>query len=122
MSELSWDPILRGNIYCAPACGRGCTLAEFELADLRGRELAERLGNGWTYVVRENLGWSYKAISACERIKVSGEKDGKRYLALLGEPGCTGGRFSGSGKTPEQAIQSALSSARKSVAFLEGLI
>jgi hypothetical protein len=28
-----WEPIRRGPIYCAPACGGGCTWAAYQLGE-----------------------------------------------------------------------------------------
>lgn len=47
MNELSWTPRRRGLIYCAPACGAGCTAAQHAHAVRLGRALARRLGRGW---------------------------------------------------------------------------
>lgn len=57
--ELSWTPVLRGTIYCSPACGGGCTKSAYDLAVGLADNLARRLGNGFVPRVTENLGWHY---------------------------------------------------------------
>src|SRR6267154_1000089 len=59
--ERDWTAVIRGDLYCAPACGGGCTKAAFDLATERGKALARRLGKNWPYRVHENLGWHYCA-------------------------------------------------------------
>lgn len=56
-----WVPILRGSIYCAPRCGRGCTKAEYDAAVKAADALARVMGAGWEPEVWENLGWHYAA-------------------------------------------------------------
>lgn len=56
---LSWKPVRRGLIYCAPACGGDCTLASYRRAVESSDQLALALGSGWKPEVHENLGWYY---------------------------------------------------------------
>jgi hypothetical protein len=104
-TPLSWKPLARGNRYCAPACGRGCTRAEFQLAHRRGVQLADSLGDGWSHLVWENLGWHYKAVSPCGRIAVYPSPlrptlPQDPYTAYLGD-----GRFSAIASEPAEAIK-----------------
>lgn len=64
---LSWKPILRGPIYCSPACGHGCTHAGFLGAHKEAREtIAILKTKGWKVKVWENLGWHWAlANSIC---------------------------------------------------------
>ncbi len=129
MMALSWKAKRRGKLYCAPACGRGCTWAEHKRAKKRGEKLAKRLGEGWTYEVRENLGWHYEAVSPCGLLKVceyrySGKVTG--YTAFLAtQPGQTGGLFTKHGDTPREAVENTVAvgvEARdRLIAVLEGL-
>ena len=89
-TPLSWDPVRKGTHFCAPACGRGCTYAEWCTATAAADKLCADLGAGWVPRVWENLGWYYSAISACGRWKVNGHPDS--YTAFLGEAGHSGGR------------------------------
>jgi hypothetical protein len=52
-----WTPVARGAIYCAPACGGGCTKAAFQKATREASQVAKRLGEGWAPHLNENLGW-----------------------------------------------------------------
>jgi hypothetical protein len=106
MNTLSWEPVETGHIYCAPACGGGCTMAAFKRATTGADALAKHIGPGWTPRVWENLGWHYSAISPCGRWKVhpfiyKGKVEG--YTAFLGEVG-GGGIWTGQGGTPQEAI------------------
>jgi hypothetical protein len=80
---LSMQAVRRGHLYCAAFCGRGCTWAEHQDAQKKGKALAKRLGKGWTVRLWENLGWHYEVISPCGRIKVSNGYGGS-YTAFLG--------------------------------------
>jgi hypothetical protein len=125
---LSWKAVRKGPRYCAPACGGGCTVTMYNAAVLGSRELAKRLGAGWEPHVWENLGWHYKAISPCGRIKVHPYIIGCRaqsYSAFLGSPGVAGGRWVGDGGTPERAVRDVVRIAKRELrslgAVLEGL-
>lgn len=58
-----WKARKVGRTYCAPACGRGCTHAEFKrahrLADALIRKCENAVGGKWEKRVHENLGWHY---------------------------------------------------------------
>lgn len=108
-----WRAQRRGAIYCAPACGTGCTYAAFLHAQTAARKLCKRLGAGWTPRVWENLGWHYSAVSKCGRLKVHPHDYNRRvesYGAFLGEPNM-GGRWAEHGKTPEAAIEATMKAA-----------
>lgn len=63
MKKSSWKPKRQGNIYCAPACGRGCTHAEYlkahKLADALIKKCEKEVGGKWEKRIHENLGWYY---------------------------------------------------------------
>lgn len=61
-NKLSWKPVLRGNIYCSPACGASCTKAAHDEAVKKAKALAKRMGKGWKIRVHENLGWFYAVV------------------------------------------------------------
>lgn len=122
--ELSWNAVRRGNVYCAPACGHGCTRAAFEAAKKAGAALAKQLGKGWRARVWENLGWHYCAVSACGRWKVHPNIfKGKieSYSAFLGE-GSHGGRWIEHGRTPQSAIRNTRAVARAEARKIAGLL
>lgn len=114
LKPVTADWTLSTRRRCAKWCGRGCTEGEYRAAQLAGRRLAERLGPGWTYEVHENLGWHYRAISPCGRIKVIG--GGRHYTAFLGAAGEPGGTWAESGSTPRLAVIAVVHVARAAVA------
>lgn len=119
-----WTPVENGDRYCSPSCGRGCTKAEFELAEARANALARQLGPGWTPVLKENLGWHYHVVSPNRRVVVVEHlrpvpKDASLVeRAAVLEPECYGvfvsrclvgrsrhyGNWYGSGRTLEEAL------------------
>ena len=60
--ELSWEPVLKGEIYCSSACGGRCTKAAHDNCVKKAKALAKRMGKGWKPRVHENLGWFYGVI------------------------------------------------------------
>jgi len=111
---LSWIPVVRGAIYCSPACGHQCTKSAFDKATHDAEALVKKLGLGWKPRVWENLGWHYCAITTCGRWKVhtairGGKIEG--YTAFLGEDSL-GGRWARSGSTPRKAIRSTRDAAK----------
>jgi hypothetical protein len=127
-TKLSWKPIRRGAIYCAPACGGGCTKAAHDQAKQTGRIIAMMLGVGWKVSMNENLGWHWTVVSPCGRIRVSGgykENFPKRFHAMLCQPGDCAGRYTGEGRTPRAAVKNVIRRAKNHLAeigaFIEGL-
>lgn len=110
---LSWKPKRQGDRYCAPACGRGCTMKEYEEASVKGGALATRLGQGWTVRIWENLGWHYAVQSPCQRIRIHPNiywktRKVESYTAFLGERNSSGGKWAEHGKTPEAAMRNVI--------------
>ncbi len=60
-SKRAWKPVRRGRKYCSPACGSGCTHADFLAKKRKAAALVKALGKGWRQDVWENLGWHYGA-------------------------------------------------------------
>jgi hypothetical protein len=120
--RLSWKPVRRGHIFCAPACGVGCTHAAYLLAHERANALCASLdrtsGKGWKPHVWENLGWYYNAVSACGRIKVHPHHHGKSvdYTAFLGEAGSGGGTWAEHGKTAAQSVRNVVAMGKRALA------
>lgn len=121
-----WTPIRKGKTYCSPACGGSCTQAAHDKAQREASKLAKRLGKGWKPRVWENLGWHYKAISPCGRIKVHTWKiNGKDfgYHAFLGKPDFAGGRWaSAMWETPQEAVEEVIRLAKEDVAEIQKAI
>lgn len=125
--SLSWQAVRKGEIYCAPACGRGCTLDEYDAATRGACELVVQLndtiGGKWKPHVWENLGWHYSAISEDGYCKVHANTRGAKvtsYTAFLG-PGDTGGKWSARGHTPEDAVVAVYSQAVADIAPMAGI-
>ena len=135
---LSWKPRRRGDTYCAPACGHGCTWEERQQAKRNAKALARHMGRGWTTRVHENMGWHYTVISPCGRIKLheywrhvepeAGVVDRlavlvpDHYAAFLGEPDSPGGKWAESGDTPEEALRSVVAGAKAKLAKIQASI
>lgn len=56
-----WTPVLKGEVFCSPACGCDCKKADFDSATEKARLLANTLGDGWEPCVWENCGWHFEA-------------------------------------------------------------
>lgn len=106
-----WTPRhLPGGVYCSPACGNGCTIAEFNNAERDAASLCARMGDGWEPVIWENLGWHYMAAKGLFKITPpTGSRDA--YIAWFQGSGSarhdTGNgttQFLAYGDTPEQAL------------------
>lgn len=114
---LSLPAVRRGNRYCAPWCGRGCTWQEHQAAVASAARLIGRLGPGWKPRVWENLGWHYEAISKCGQVKVS--PSGKRsFIAFFGDAGRSGGAWSAHGPTPQKAVDVVVNAVKAQVVVL----
>lgn len=123
--ELSWKARRRGAIYCAPACGFGCTVEDHERAVRAAEKLARRLGPSWKGEVWENLGWHYKAVSACGRIKVHHDVNcPKLFTAFVGAKDSPGGRwaFTTDDGDPHAAVRGALEVAEAEIASAQAAI
>ena len=124
MRNLSWEPTGEEEMYCAPACGRGCTTKEHDIAVAKAEVLARVLGLGWIPQVWENLGWHYEVRSPCGRLSVH-PGSGSSFIAFLGEPGGIGGQWAEHGDTPQKAIDATVAVAvakyKEIGALIEGL-
>lgn len=74
-----WTPVLNGNIFCSPACGHKCKLADYEKAIKAANTLVSVLGDGWEPEVWENGGWHYCVFRG--DAKVSPDRAG--YIASI---------------------------------------
>lgn len=118
MGELSWEPVRRGAIYCAPGCGMGCTWSAHVDANVQAKKLAADLERefpwGWVPRVHENLGWHWGARAPHVGVSpaiISGKIHG--WMAFVNRrPNDIGGHWHCSsldGKTPVLAVRVALS-------------
>ncbi len=108
---LSWTAKRKGATYCSPACGRGCTYAEYQKARQLARSTASSLKGAWKPKVWENMGWFAKAVSSCGQVEVHPPQygDGDRhYIAYM-----LGGKWAGaSGDTAQEAVNDVVSVAK----------
>lgn len=82
----NWTPVLNGDIYCSPACGRGCTLEEYNQTVKEADQLVAELGEPFHSHVWENLGWHYSASAEVPGeafVTVHYSENVKRYWADL---------------------------------------
>lgn len=124
--DQGWKPRRRGEIFCSPLCGGLCTWRAYQCAVRAATTLAKRLGKGWTAQVSENLGWHYAVqdASTCLNVYPNIMRDKiYGYSAYLNEAGQgPGGRWVGSGKTPEAAIADAIRQAKRELAGIKRLV
>lgn len=111
MEKLSWAPVRHKTIYCAPACGGGCTLEDFNEATEKAQKLADALGRAWRPRVWENLGWHYSAVCVNGKASVR-EYDRKTYSADIH---VGGSQWIAEASTPRKAFEKALGSAHLSM-------
>ncbi len=124
MHELSWAPVRRGPIYCAPACGAHCTIFQFDHAGILANQTAMRLGEGWKPTVHENMGWFAGVVDAsgCWKIAIHEYKGEVSFTAFLGDAGSAGGKWAESANTPEAAIEKVKKVARAELKRMQKMI
>ena len=74
-----WTPILDGDVFCSPACGYRCKLADYERAVESAKSLSNLLGGGWHPHIWENGGWLYEVTKG----QASVCPDGDSYVAEI---------------------------------------
>lgn len=82
MKKDPWKPVRRGNRYCSPACGGGCTYEAYEEARRHCKLLLDIMRtSGWRMDVWENLGWHYALRHDKLDISISQSRpDGNDYF------------------------------------------
>lgn len=55
-----WNPVLNGDTYCSPSCGRKCKKSAYDKALVDASKLVLTMGLGWSYKVWENCDWHYR--------------------------------------------------------------
>jgi hypothetical protein len=83
--RLGWKPVRRGDIYCAPACGCGCTYQAYLRAVAAAKKLAKELP-GFKPHVWENVGWHYSVVAHGGRVSVYNNFGSYNVLASLVNP------------------------------------
>lgn len=100
-----WTPVRKGNTYCSPGCGAGCTIQQFNRATKAAAKLAARMGKGWKPDVWENLGWFYRVVSADGRVEIHPpQRRGDTYWVAV-ESDADTGQYTADGATPEKALK-----------------
>lgn len=94
------EPVLRGGIYCSPACGCRCTYAAWRLATENGNDLVKRMGSGWELKVWENMGWHYRVRKGGCLLHANTHGDTTAYTAYFN----TATQFVHTSDTPETAV------------------
>lgn len=89
---LSWKPRRSGLVYCAPACGAGCTWEAYQKAVSDAGLVASLLGRNWKPVVSENCHWYWSVqLDSGEgvilRVSPTEHKGKVTYSTLLGPGG-----------------------------------
>jgi hypothetical protein len=106
-----WIPVLKGDTYCSPACGGGCTKAEFDEATSKAEELATRMGPGWKAHVWENLGWYWEVTNGVARLSMT--DDGRYHVCIDLSPYAA--PVDATADTPEDAFGFASQDARTNI-------
>lgn len=125
---LSWEPVGGpGGRFCSPACGMGCTRAQYDHAQVSASELARQLGSGWVAEVWENLGWHFKARAdvADLSVRVRISEGLPVFFATLNRNGGLGQWFASSPESPRAAVRAvvlALHAEIGSLSVLERLV
>lgn len=119
---LSWTPQRHAERYCSPACGFGCTWAEYQTAVDDSAALAKQLGTGWKPHIWENLRWHWEVTLKTMRVGpdinyvLSGKGVLTGYHAYIYSEHPAGGIvWSGHAKTPTDAIAMALTRAHREI-------
>jgi hypothetical protein len=105
MKDLSWKPDRLGSCFCSPACGRGCTIKEYETALKEATRMAKSLGQGWKPKVFENLGWHPFATLPRTDIHVYGHSSKYPRLHYYYSAGTTSRGILGDGPTARTAVR-----------------
>ena len=106
--KFSERPRRQGAKYCSPACGRGCTWAEFEDANQSASRLANALGGDWEPKVWENLGWHYAAIHPHLSVSETTAGDGDYTVYVTRAVDGVGGDWVAHGEDPHTAVRDAI--------------
>lgn len=112
-------PIRDGDVFCSPACGCKCKLAEFERAKNSAAALVAELGHGWNPRVWENCGWHFCAEKGAAVVDYS--KNGGHFTASI-DAGQFAGRheqFRAEGSSPRAAMEAVLAEIEYKIAALK---
>ena len=119
-------PVWRGRVFCSSWCGFGCSRAAYDRACLEAAALVARMGYGWKSEIWENAGWYYRVVKGRTALyadtvgdNISGKWAISSFTAritLAPLPDTVGPlQFVHSADTPEDALRSAVETARVTV-------
>lgn len=114
-----WTPVRDGDVFCAPACGHKCKLADFERASASAAALVAELGDGWQPRVWENFGWNFSAEKGTATVEYS--EAGGHFTASI-DAGVFRQRheqFRASGSSPRAAMEAVLAEIEHKAAALK---
>lgn len=124
-SDIRWQPIRKGPIYCSPGCGGSCTHKEYQSVISKSKKLHKTMGPEWSIRIWENLGWHYSLQRGPILLY---ERDGK-YSVLIDEEitNPTGGAAiwtenSNSYSDPKKAVLKAIERVNKVVSHLNNVL
>jgi hypothetical protein len=113
-----WTPIRNGDVFCAPACGNKCKLADFERATASAAALVAELGDGWQPRVWENLGWYFSAEKGTASV---GYSEGGGHFTASIDAGIFQQRheqFRAAASSPRAAMEAVLAEVEHKIAAL----
>lgn len=117
--ELSWEPKRRGDIYCAPACGAGCTHQAY-LQAVKDAEVMASKAKGFSPLVTENMGWYARAEALKRHIIISGYPGDYLVIASTRHPHAGNMTWgTATGKTPQKAVDTLKRKLRRHIAKLQ---
>lgn len=109
MTNDRWTPVRRGERYCSPACGGGCTFAAFEEATKAACNLlaeCSTLPGTWRFRVWENLGWHF-SVNNGNGISIHPNMRGDFTAFINFGAVVDSGLWTARGTTPREALQNA---------------
>ena len=75
----NWKVVRKGKIYCAPACGGYCTLAQYRTMKKHAEKMCKQLGKGWKPKLTHNLGWFCAVVKSHTTIHYHDDRSGHNF-------------------------------------------
>jgi len=79
MPDRDWTVVRKGKEYCAPACGGGCTFAQYTVMKKQADKMCAELGKGWEPKLTHNLGWHCKVVNGHVTIHYFDDRSGNNH-------------------------------------------
>jgi len=77
--KRDWKVVRKGKEYCAPACGGGCTFAQYSEMKKQAEKMCKDLGKGWKPQLTHNLGWFCAVVNGRTTIYYHDDRTGNCY-------------------------------------------